>query len=65
MPEVLTRVDEGDTYCKAFGHRWMLTKSYGQSYMECEICKCVRNIQASDFPSPEAWNDTVKEWEKS
>lgn len=48
MPDVLTRVDGGDTYCGAFGHRWMLMKCYGNSYMECEVCKRVREIDEQD-----------------
>lgn len=48
MPKILTRVDAGETYCEVFGHRWMLMKCYGQTYMECEVCKRVRQINEQD-----------------
>lgn len=48
MAEVVTRVDQKESLCWAFGHRWSLVKAYGRSYMQCEVCGAARGINEQD-----------------
>lgn len=37
------------TFCEQFGHTWEFMKAYGKTYMECERCHTIRQLNSKDL----------------